>query len=86
MKTEESSFGTQEVVSTRVCVQVLVLQLHCTYIHVHVHYLLFIIVSLRLMYEVHCSQFFGTLESDEFRVESPVDNLGQCRNVSIMIL
>ncbi len=33
------------------------------------------------MYEVHCSQFFGSLETDEFRVDSPVDNFAQCRNV-----
>ena len=39
------------------------------------------IVSMRLMYEVHCSQFFGSLESDDFRTDSPVDNFGQCRNV-----
>ena len=51
---------------------------NCSYIIIMI-----IAVSMRLMYEVHCSQFFGSVESDDFRVDSPVDNLGHCRNVRI---
>ena len=39
-------------------------------------------VSMKLMYEVQCNRYFNTADSDFIPLDSPVDDMANCRQVT----